>query len=64
MGGAFRYKPMMSRTVSTNRGSVHGSPFLALPGLLAVKDGIMLGAAMLTMADSAKAYLRRIGAAN
>ena len=44
--------------------SVHGFPFLALPGLLVVKDCIMLGAAMLTMADSAKSYLKRIGAAN
>ena len=39
--------------------AVHGFPFLALPGLLVVKDSIMLGAAILTMADSAKIYLRR-----
>jgi reactive chlorine resistance protein C len=39
-------------------GTVHGFPSLALPGLLVVKDFIMLGAAILTMADSAKAYLR------
>jgi uncharacterized membrane protein YkgB len=38
---------------------VHGFPFLALPGLLVVKDSIMLGAAALTMADSAKVYLSR-----
>jgi reactive chlorine resistance protein C len=44
--------------------TVHGFPFLALPGLLVVKDCIMLGAAILTMADSAKVYLRRIGEAN
>jgi len=44
--------------------SVHGFPFLALPGLLVVKDSIMLGAAILTMADSAKAYLRRISEAH
>jgi len=37
----------------------HGFPFLALPGLLVIKDSIMLGAAILTMADSAKIYLRR-----
>jgi uncharacterized membrane protein YkgB len=43
---------------------VHGFPFLALPGLLVVKDSIMLGGAILTMADSAKVYLRRIGEAN
>jgi uncharacterized membrane protein YkgB len=36
-----------------------GFPFLALPGLLVIKDSIMLGAAILTMADSAKIYLRR-----
>jgi uncharacterized membrane protein YkgB len=41
-------------------GSVHGFPFLALPGLLVVKDSIMLGAAILTMADSAKVYLQRV----
>jgi len=39
--------------------TVHGFPFLALPGLLVIKDSIMLGAAILTMADSAKIYLRR-----
>ena len=44
--------------------TIHGFPFLALPGLLVVKDCIMLGAAVLTMADSAKVYLRRIGEAN
>src|SRR6059036_1142633 len=36
--------------------TVHGFPFLALPGLLVIKDSIMLGAAILTMADSAKIY--------
>ena len=39
--------------------STHGFPFLAGPGRLVVKDAIMLGAAVVTMADSAKAYLRR-----
>jgi reactive chlorine resistance protein C len=39
--------------------TVHGFPFLALPGLLVVKDSIMLGAAILTMADSAREYLGR-----
>src|SRR2546429_475513 len=46
--------------VSGAGNSVHGFPFLALPGLLVVKDSIMLGAAILTMADSAKTYLKRI----
>ncbi len=50
--------------VSGSGNSVHGFPFLALPGLLVVKDSIMLGAAILTMADSAKTYLKRIGDAN
>jgi len=50
--------------VSGPGNSVHGFPFLALPGLLVVKDCIMLGAAILTMADSAKIYLNRIGEAN
>jgi len=50
--------------VSRPGNSVHGFPFLALPGLLVVKDSIMLGAAILTMADSAKTYLQKIGAAN
>jgi len=45
--------------VSGAGGSVHGFPFLALPGLLVVKDSIMLGAAIVTMADSARSYLRR-----
>jgi uncharacterized membrane protein YkgB len=43
----------------TGAGAVHGFPFLALPGLLVVKDSIMLGAAVLTMADSARVYLKR-----
>jgi reactive chlorine resistance protein C len=41
-------------------GSPHyGFPLLALPGLLVVKDSIMMGAALVVMADSAKASLRR-----
>ena len=36
----------------------HGFPLLAGPGRLVIKDAIMLGAAVVTMADSAKAYLR------
>src|SRR6516162_1965427 len=50
--------------VSGPGNTVHGFPFLALPGLLVVKDCIMLGAAILTMADSAKTYLRTIGETN
>ena len=45
--------------VSGPGNTVHGFPFLALPGLLVVKDSIMLGAAVLTMADSARVYLKR-----
>ncbi|WP_439630045.1 DUF417 family protein [Gemmata sp.] len=37
----------------------HGFPLLTGPGRLVVKDAIMLGAAVVTMADSAKAHLRR-----
>ena len=37
----------------------HGFPYLSGPGRLVVKDAIMMGAALVTMADSAKAYLRR-----
>ncbi len=36
----------------------HGFPLLAGPGRLVVKDAIMLGAAVVTMADSARAALR------
>jgi hypothetical protein len=32
---------------------------LSAPGRLVVKDAIMAGAALVTMADSAKAYLRK-----
>ncbi|MBX9628835.1 MAG: YkgB family protein [Gemmataceae bacterium] len=39
-------------------GGEHGFPLLAGPGRLVVKDAIMLGAAVVTMADSARAYLR------
>jgi reactive chlorine resistance protein C len=37
----------------------HGFPYLSGRGRLVVKDVIMLGAALVTMADSAKAYLAR-----
>src|SRR3954471_1856786 len=36
----------------------HGFPLLSGAGRLVIKDVIMLGAALVTMADSAKAYLR------
>ena len=39
--------------------SAHGFPFLSGTGRLVIKDAIMLGAAVTTMADSAKTYLRR-----
>jgi len=42
----------------------HGFPLLSGAGRLVVKDAIMAGAALVTMADSAKAYLRRRGAAS
>jgi uncharacterized membrane protein YkgB len=41
--------------------SVHGFPYLSGVGRLVVKDAIMFGAAVTTMADSAKCYLQRIG---
>jgi uncharacterized membrane protein YkgB len=41
----------------------HGFPYLSGRGRLVVKDAIMLGAGVVTMADSARAYLRRRGAA-
>jgi uncharacterized membrane protein YkgB len=37
--------------------SQHGFPYLSGAGRLVVKDAIMMGAALVTMADSAKAYL-------
>ncbi len=36
----------------------HGFPLLSGAGRLVVKDAIMMGAALVTMADSAKGYLR------
>jgi uncharacterized membrane protein YkgB len=41
----------------------HGFPYLSGAGRLVVKDAIMMGAALVTMADSAKAYLRKRAAA-
>jgi uncharacterized membrane protein YkgB len=41
----------------------HGFPLLAAPGRLVIKDAIMMGAALVTMADSARAYLRKKAAA-
>lgn len=37
----------------------HGFPFLSGAGRLVIKDAIMMGAALVTMADSARAYLRK-----
>ena len=42
--------------------AAHGFPYLSGTGRLVVKDAIMLGAAVATLADSAKAYLRRAAA--
>ena len=39
--------------------SEHGFPYLSGRGRLVLKDTIMMGAALVTMADSAKAYLRK-----
>jgi reactive chlorine resistance protein C len=39
--------------------STHGFPYLSGTGRLVVKDSIMLGAAVLTLADAAKTWLRR-----
>ena len=37
----------------------HGFPYLSGAGRLVLKDAIMMGAALVTMTDSAKAYLRQ-----
>ena len=37
----------------------HGFPYLSGAGRLVIKDAIMMGAALVTMAASAKAYLRK-----
>jgi uncharacterized membrane protein YkgB len=37
----------------------HGFPYLSGVGRLVIKDAIMMGAALVTMADSAKVYLRK-----
>jgi len=37
----------------------HGFPYLSGRGRLVVKDAIMMGAALVTMADSARAYLKK-----
>jgi uncharacterized membrane protein YkgB len=37
----------------------HGFPYLSGAGRLVLKDAIMMGAALVTMADSARAYLRK-----
>jgi uncharacterized membrane protein YkgB len=39
--------------------TVHGFPYLSGAGRLIIKDAIMFGAAIVTLADSARAYLRR-----
>lgn len=41
----------------------HGFPYLSGAGRLVIKDAIMMGAALVTMADSAQAYLRKHKAA-
>ena len=40
-------------------GPNHGFPYLSGAGRLVIKDAIMMGAAVVTMADSARAYLRK-----
>jgi uncharacterized membrane protein YkgB len=40
-------------------GPEHGFPLLAAPGRLVLKDAIMMGAALVTMADSAQGALRK-----
>jgi uncharacterized membrane protein YkgB len=40
-------------------GPNHGFPYLSGAGRLVIKDAIMMGAALVTMADSAKSYLRK-----
>jgi uncharacterized membrane protein YkgB len=42
----------------------HGFPLLSGAGRLVIKDAIMMGAALVTMADSAKASLHRLTAEN
>ncbi len=44
--------------------SEHGFPLLSGAGRLVVKDAIMAGAALVTMADSAKAYLQKCESAS
>ena len=39
----------------------HGFPYLSGRGRLVIKDAIMMGGALVVMADSAKAYLRKRG---
>lgn len=39
--------------------TVHGFPYLSGAGRLVIKDAIMLGAAVVTMADSARVYLQQ-----
>ena len=39
----------------------HGFPYLSGAGRLVIKDAIMMGAALVTMADSAGVYLRKKG---
>ena len=43
--------------------STYGSPYLSGAGRLVIKDAIMMGAALVTMADSAKLALSRRGIA-
>lgn len=40
-------------------GANHGFPYLSGAGRLVIKDAIMMGAALVTMSDSAREYLRR-----
>jgi uncharacterized membrane protein YkgB len=49
----------LSFLLTTPEAWVHGFPYLSGAGRLVVKDCIMLGAAILTMADAAKTYVRR-----
>jgi uncharacterized membrane protein YkgB len=45
--------------VPNRGGPEHGFPLLSGAGRLVIKDAIMMGAALVTMADSAKVYLKK-----
>ena len=56
------FRQVFAIAARADRIANHGFPYLSGAGRLVIKDAIMIGAALVTMADSARIYLAASGA--